>query len=88
LPADVADTSATMTAQRSEDRMKANSFLTPRLGKSMAGLALSVALPLSAVMAADEHYVKDGAAIGGYDVVAYHKAGAPTMGSSKFTAEY
>lgn len=68
--------------------MKANSLLNPRLGKSIAALALAVTLPLSAVMAADEHYVKDGAAIGGYDAVAYHKAGAPTMGSSKFTAEY
>ena len=68
--------------------MKMNSTIASRLAMTMAALALAVALPLSATMAADEHYVKDGAAIGGYDVVAYHKAGAPTIGSSKFTAEY
>ena len=47
-----------------------------------------ILLPLSAALAADEHYRKDGAAIGGYDTVAYHTAGAPTQGSPQFTAEY
>lgn len=68
--------------------MKINSMMTSRLSMMMAALALAVVLPLPAAMAADEHFVKEGAAVGGYDVVAYHKAGAPTMGSSKFTAEY
>lgn len=68
--------------------MRINSMMTSRLSMTMAALALAVVLPLPAAMAADEHFVRDGAAIGGYDVVAYHKAGAPTMGSSKFTAEY
>lgn len=45
-------------------------------------------MPLSAAYAVDEHYIKDGAVIGGYDVVAYHTVGAPTLGSKQFTAEY
>jgi opacity protein-like surface antigen len=68
--------------------MKTKQLFASRLSMTMAALALAVVLPLPAAMAADEHYVKDGAAVGGYDVVAYHKAGAPTMGSSKFTAEH
>ncbi len=47
-----------------------------------------VLLPLSAAFAADEHYRKDGAAIGGTDTVAYHTVGKPVQGSPQFSAEY
>jgi len=49
--------------------------------------ALSL-LPIGAAMAADEHYIKDGVAIGGYDAVAFHTVGQPTPGASQFTAQY
>lgn len=45
-------------------------------------------LPASGAFAVDEHYKKDGAAIGGYDTVAYHTVGAPTKGSAQFSTEY
>jgi len=45
-------------------------------------------LPLSAALASDEHYRKDGVAIGGTDTVAYHTVGQPTQGSPQFSAEY
>ncbi len=52
-------------------------------------LAVCVALlPLSTALAADEHYLKDGVAIGGFDTVAFHTAGKPMQGTSQFTAEY
>lgn len=62
-------------------------FKLPRLA---AALALAAALPLVALpaAAADEHYISDGAAVGGIDVVAYHTAGQPTTGLPQFTAEY
>lgn len=60
------------------------------LPRIAATLALAAVLPLAALpaAAADEHYVKDGAAVGGIDVVAYHTVGQPTSGSAQFTAEY
>jgi YHS domain-containing protein len=36
----------------------------------------------------DEIYVKDNAAIGGYDVVSYFKDGRPVKGSSEFSVMY
>jgi len=45
-------------------------------------------LPLGTAFAADEHYVKDGVAIGGYDTVAFHTDGKPTAGAAQFTSEY
>ena len=57
--------------------------------KRFAAVAIFASLmPLSSALAVDEHYIKDGAVIGGYDVVAYHTVGAPTQGSKQFTAEY
>ncbi len=53
-----------------------------------AAVAACALLPMSAAMAVDEHFIKDGAAIGGLDTVAYHTMGKPTQGSSQFTAEY
>ncbi len=50
-------------------------------------LALA-ALPLSGAMAKDEHYLANGAAIGGFDPVAYQTEKKPVQGSSQFTAEY
>ncbi len=52
--------------------------------------ALSVIAVLSAgpALAVDEHFVGDAAVVGGYDVVAYHTVGAPTLGSADFSAEY
>ena len=43
---------------------------------------------MGAAMAADEHYIKDGAAIGGYDTVAFHTDAKPVPGNAQFTAEY
>lgn len=51
-------------------------------------LAFGASLPLVAASAADEHYIANGAAIGGYDPVAYHTAGQPTKGSPQYKAEY
>jgi YHS domain-containing protein len=60
-----------------------------RLLRHSAFVATAVLFfPAASAFAADEHYVKDGAAIAGYDVVAYHTVGQPTMGSSQFTSEY
>lgn len=53
----------------------------------IAALSLALALPFAA-HAADEHFITDGAAIGGYDVVAYHTMGKPTKGDAMFTATY
>ena len=50
--------------------------------------AFASLMPISAALAVDEHYIKDGAVIGGYDVVAYHTAGAPTHGSKQFASEF
>jgi hypothetical protein len=61
---------------------------SPNAGLRRAGvLAAFALLPLTAP-AADEHFVKDGAAVEGYDVVAYHIVGAPTRGLPQFTTEY
>lgn len=68
--------------------MFASSLSLSRLRRGAAVVAIATALPFAAGFAADEHYVKDGAAIGGYDVVAYHTVGQPTQGSSQFKAEY
>lgn len=64
-----------------------NSINTRRALRA-AALALSVLLPFGAAQAADEHFTKDGAAAGGFDVVAYHTVGKPTQGSKQFTATY
>lgn len=56
--------------------------------RRLAAAALLATLPLAAATAADEHYLKDGGAAGGVDVVAYHTVGQPTPGSAQFTAEY
>jgi YHS domain-containing protein len=53
----------------------------------IAALSVALALPFAA-HAADEHYLVDGAAIGGYDVVAYHTAGKPAKGDAQFTSIY
>ncbi|MDJ0824200.1 MAG: YHS domain-containing (seleno)protein [Rhodobacter sp.] len=54
--------------------------------------ALSVfaafALPVSGALAVDEHYISGDAVVGGYDVVAYHTAGAPTMGTADHASTY
>jgi len=51
-------------------------------------LTAAFALPATGAFAVDEHYIDGAAVVGGYDVVAYHTAGAPTQGSSDFSAEY
>jgi YHS domain-containing protein len=61
------------------------SFILARRCAAIAALAL---LPLTAALATDEHFVSNGAAIGGLDTVAYHTMGKPTAGSSQFSAEY
>lgn len=53
----------------------------------IAALSLALAFPFAA-HAADEHFIADGAAVGGYDVVSYHTMGKPTKGDAMFTATY
>lgn len=62
----------------------------PNMPRLAAALAFAATLPFAVLpaAAADEHYLKDGAAVGGLDVVAYHTVGQPTNGSAQFTAEY
>jgi YHS domain-containing protein len=50
-------------------------------------IALSTLLA-GAAIAAEEHYLKDGVAVAGIDVVAYHTMGKPTAGTPQFKAEY
>lgn len=59
-----------------------------QIRKLAAAVLVASALPFAAAFAADEHFIKDGAAVGGTDVVAYHTAGKPTQGSMQFKAEY
>lgn len=54
----------------------------------IAALSLFASLPASGALAVDEHYINGDAVVGGYDVVAYHTAGAPTMGSVDFASTY
>jgi YHS domain-containing protein len=56
--------------------------------RGVALAACVAVLPMGAAMAADEHYIKDGAAIGGYDTVAFHTDTKPAPGNAQFTAEY
>jgi len=51
-------------------------------------VAAAFALPVSSALAVDEHFIKDAAVVGGYDVVAYHTDGKPTKGSADFSATY
>lgn len=51
-------------------------------------IALAFTMASPAAFAADEHFLKDGAAVGGYDVVAYHTQGSPALGNPEFTAVY
>ncbi|MDX2289524.1 MAG: YHS domain-containing (seleno)protein [Hyphomicrobiaceae bacterium] len=62
--------------------------MTFTLRTAAAALAIAFALPTGIAFAADEHYIVDGAAIGGYDPVAFHTAGKPTKGSAEFKADY
>lgn len=59
-----------------------------RIRNGAAIVAIASFASLGGAFAADEHYIKDGAAVGGYDVVAYHTLGKPTQGAAQFTAEY
>lgn len=68
--------------------MHASSLIPSGLRRRAAAIAVASLLPFSSAFAVDEHYIKDGAAIGGYDAVAYHTIGKPTQGSSQYTAEY
>lgn len=56
----------------------------------IAAFSFVTALSVTAnqAFALDEHFVDGAAVVGGYDVVAYHTVGAPTQGSSEFSAEY
>lgn len=68
--------------------MLRNAFLAARLRRPLVAAVIAAAMPFATATAADEHYVKDGVAVGGYDVVAYHTVGTPTPGSSQFTTDY
>jgi YHS domain-containing protein len=60
----------------------------PTLMIRAAATALMLGAVPFAALAEDEHYIAEGAAIGGYDPVAYHTVGAPTKGMADYTAEY
>ena len=59
-----------------------------RLTGPRLALGLILALSAPAAFAADEHFLADGAAVGGYDVVAYHTQNGPVKGSADFTSTY
>lgn len=63
-------------------------FLAARRGALPLALAIGGALAPMLANASDEHYTKDGIAVAGLDVVAYHTQGAPAQGSAQYTAEY
>src|ERR1041385_1734417 len=52
----------------------------------LLGLSMLIAANLFAQQ--DEIYVKDNAAINGYDVIAYFKEGKPVKGNSTFSVSY
>ncbi len=57
--------------------------------RTIQGVSLAFALAFtSPALAVDEHFVANGAAAGGVDVVAYHTVGKPTLGTGEFTAKY
>ncbi|AZL58574.1 YHS domain-containing protein [Tabrizicola piscis] len=53
----------------------------------MTAILLGLATPMAA-FAEDEHFLTEGTAANGYDVVAYHTVGAPTPGDAAYTADY
>ena len=55
---------------------------------SILAVSLACLHPFGAALALEEHYTKDGVALGGIDVMSYHTAGKPMQGSSEFTAQY
>jgi YHS domain-containing protein len=62
--------------------------LSAPLRGHLLAAAFALAMPALSASAADEHFVKNGVAVDGYDVVAYHTVGKPTPGSAQYTAEY
>jgi YHS domain-containing protein len=55
---------------------------------SITAISLACLFSSGAALALEEHYTKDGVALGGIDVMSYHTAGKPMQGSSQFTAQY
>jgi YHS domain-containing protein len=57
--------------------------------RALRGAAFALALfAPAAALAADEHFLADGIAARGHDVVAYHTMGKPTPGDAAFSATY
>ena len=54
----------------------------------IAAATAFAALSAAPALAVDEHYIAGDAVVGGFDVVAYHTVGAPTMGSADYMAKY
>ena len=50
--------------------------------------ACVVMTPMGTALAVDDHYLKDGVAIGGFDTVAFHTQAKPVPGQAQFSAEY
>jgi YHS domain-containing protein len=67
--------------------MLASRLNLSRLRRGAAIVAIATLAPFAA-LAVEEHFIKDGAAASGYDVVAYHTVGKPVQGSGQFKAEY
>ncbi|MGQ0565654.1 MAG: YHS domain-containing (seleno)protein [Gemmobacter sp.] len=53
----------------------------------LAVMSFAAFAPVAA-FAVDEHYLTDGVAASGYDVVAYHTLNAPTKGDAAYSATY
>jgi YHS domain-containing protein len=65
------------------------SFITtPGIARRAAAVLALMLVPATAALALEEHYVTNGAAIDGFDSVAFHTQGAPLAGSSQFTVSY
>jgi len=75
-------------ANTGDSIMQASTKISSPFKLAVAALAFAAFVPLSAAFATDEHYTQNGAAVGGYDVVAYHTIGQPTKGSMQFKADY
>lgn len=63
-------------------------FSQTNLSRKVVSIAVMAMLPLFSAHAVEEHFISNGAAIGGYDAVAFHTVSKPTVGSAQYSAQY
>jgi YHS domain-containing protein len=63
-------------------------FSQTKLSRNVVAMAAMALLPLFSAHAADEHYLSNGAAIGGFDAVAFHTASKPILGTGQYSVQY